>query len=98
MGNRAKWWVMASILAAVLCAAGPSKAEEEAQPTAFNSAVAFDVYAVIGQEHDLLIAEEDEFVGSTPSERPLTRLVNALLGDDYAEFVVKPLAELEAAP
>ena len=59
-----KHWVIASILAAALWAAGSSKAEEEAQPKAFNSAVAFRVYAVIGEEHQL--------VGRTPSERPLT--------------------------
>ena len=65
MGNRAwKHWVIASILAAALWAAGSSKAEENAQPKAFNSAVAFDVYAVIG--------EKRQSVGSTPSERPLT--------------------------
>ena len=47
MGNRAwKHCVIASILAAALWAAGSSKAEEEAEPKAFNSAVAFDVYAV----------------------------------------------------
>jgi len=65
MGNRAwKHLVIASTLAAALWAAGSSKAEEKAQPRAFNSAVAFDVYAVIREEHRL--------VGSTPSERPLT--------------------------
>jgi len=65
MGNRAwKCWVIASILAVALWAAGSSKAEEKAQPKAFNSAVAFNVYAVVG--------EEDQLVGITPSERPLT--------------------------
>jgi hypothetical protein len=51
-------------LAAALWAAGSSKAEEKAQPRAFNSAVAFDVYAVIG--------EQDQLVGSTPSALALT--------------------------
>jgi hypothetical protein len=66
MGNRQwKCWMVAAILAAGLWAAAcSSKAEEKAQPKAFNSAVAFDVYAVIG--------EEDQLVGRTPSERPLT--------------------------
>ena len=66
MGGRAKWWVMASILAAALWAAGSSRAEEEAQARTFNSAVAFDVYAVI------VIGEGRQLVGYTPSERPLT--------------------------
>jgi hypothetical protein len=65
MGNRAwKHWVVASILAAALWAAGSSKAEEKAPPKAFSSAVAFNVYAVIGEEREL--------VGTTPSEQPLT--------------------------
>ena len=65
MANRAwKYWVIASILAIALLAAGASKAEDKAQPKAFNSAVAFNVYAVIGEKHQL--------VGSTPSDRPLT--------------------------
>jgi Leucine-rich repeat (LRR) protein len=65
MADRAwKHWVIASILAVALGAAGSPRAEEKAQPKAFNSAVAFDVRAVIGGE-DLL-------VGITPSERPLT--------------------------
>jgi hypothetical protein len=77
MGNRAwKYWVIASILAAALWAAGSSKAEEKAQPKAFNSAVAFRVYAVIDEPHGLPmyaeLGEEDQLVGSTPSERPLT--------------------------
>jgi hypothetical protein len=67
MANRA-WnhWAIASILAVALWAAGSSQAEEKAQPKAFNSAVAFDVYAVIG--------EEGLLVGSTPSEGPVTIL------------------------
>jgi hypothetical protein len=65
MRNRAwKHWVIASILAAVLWAAGSSKAEEKAQPRPFNSQVAFEVYAVTGGG--------DQLVGSTPSEPPLT--------------------------
>jgi hypothetical protein len=65
MGKRAwKCWVIASILAATLWAAGSAKAEEKAEPKAFNSGVAFNVYAVVG--------EEDQLVGRTPSERPLT--------------------------
>jgi len=65
MGKRAwKHWVITSALALALWAAGSSKAEEKAQPKAFNSAVAFGVCAVIG--------EEDQHVGITPSERPLT--------------------------
>jgi hypothetical protein len=65
MANRA-WnhWVIASILAAALWAAGSSKAEEKAQPKAFDSTMAFSVYAVIG--------EWPELVGFTPFERPLT--------------------------
>jgi len=48
MGNRAwKYWVIASILAAALLAAGCSSiAQEKAQPQAFNSTLAFHVYAV----------------------------------------------------
>ena len=53
MGNRAwKGWVIVSILAAALWAGGPSRAAEEkaqegnAQPSTFNSSVAFCVYAV----------------------------------------------------
>lgn len=38
--------------------------EKKAPPEPFNSAVAFNVYAVIGQK--------DRFVGSTPSSLPLT--------------------------
>ena len=60
--------VIASVLAATLWAAGPSRAEENAQPTAFNSRVAFDVYAVTGEER----REGRLFVGRTPSEQPLT--------------------------
>jgi len=67
MGNRSwKYWLIASILAAALWAAGSHAAEEKAQPKAFNSAVAFNVCAVAG--------EDVQFVGSTPSERPLTIL------------------------
>ena len=67
MGNWAwKYWVIAPILAVAQWAASSSKAEEKAQPKAFNSAVAFRVYAVVG--------EERQFVGITPSERPLTIL------------------------
>jgi len=43
---------------------GSSKAEEKAQPKAFNSQLALDVYAVIGGASQL--------VGTTPSEQPLT--------------------------
>jgi len=50
--------------AAALWAAGSSRAGEEAQPKAFNSAVAFHVWAVI--------SGSDQFVGRTPSEVPLT--------------------------
>ena len=65
MGNRAwKYWLIASILAAALWAAGWSKAEENGQPKAFNSGVAFDVCAVVGKEPQL--------IGSTPSERAVT--------------------------
>jgi hypothetical protein len=32
-----KWWVIASILAAALWAAGSPRAEEKAQPKVFNS-------------------------------------------------------------
>jgi hypothetical protein len=46
MGKAWKYLVIASMLAAALWAAGSSKAEAKAQPKAFNSAVAFDVYAV----------------------------------------------------
>ena len=65
MGKGAwKYWAIASILAVALGTAASSKAEEKAQPKAFSSAVAFNVYAVIGQEHQL--------VGTTPSAQPLT--------------------------
>jgi hypothetical protein len=65
VGNRAwKYWLIASILAAALWAAGWSKAEENGQPKAFNSGVAFDVCAVVGKEPQL--------IGSTPSERAVT--------------------------
>jgi hypothetical protein len=65
MGNRAwHYWVTALFLAAALWAGGSARAEEKAKPRTFNSAVAFDVYAVVG--------EEDQLIGSTPSERPLT--------------------------
>jgi len=51
MGNRGlKYWLIAPILAGGLCAAGSSAAEENAQPKAFNSEVAFGVYAVIGEQ------------------------------------------------
>jgi hypothetical protein len=65
MGNRAwKHWVIASMLAVALWAGRSSNGEETIRPKAFNSAVPFNVYAVIGEEHQL--------VGSTPSDRPLT--------------------------
>jgi len=65
MGNTAwKCGLVASILAGALWAAGSSKAEEKASPTSFNSHMAFDVYTLVG--------EGRHFVGSTPSERPLT--------------------------
>ena len=65
MGNRA-WncWVIAPVLAAALWAAGPPNPEENGQPTAFSSAVAFDVYAVIGEG-------AYQPVGRTPSDTPL---------------------------
>jgi len=59
----APYWVVASALAVALWTAGSSKAAEKAQPKAFNSAVAFDVYAVGNGRHE---------VGSTPSKQPLT--------------------------
>jgi hypothetical protein len=40
------------------------KHEEKAQPKGFSSAVAFDLYAVVG--------EWTYLVGTTPSKRPLT--------------------------
>jgi hypothetical protein len=46
--------VIASVLAVALGAASWAKAEETAGPTAFNSRVAFDVYAVIGEEPQLV--------------------------------------------
>lgn len=72
MGNRAwKRWVIASIVAVMVWGAGSSKAAEQAQPKAFNSAVAFDVYAVIGEEGQWM-GEDRQLVGHTPSEQPLT--------------------------
>lgn len=73
MANRAwKHWVVALILAAALWAAGSSRAEEKAQLKAFNSAVGFDVYAVIGEEGLLL--------GRTPSEWPVSALLKRPAG------------------
>ena len=66
MGKRAwKCCVIASILTVVLWTAGSSGAEERTQPTTFNSQVAFEVYAVIGETCPFV-------VGETPSDRPLT--------------------------
>jgi len=69
MGNRV-WncWVIGSILAAALWAGGSakagSKAAEKGQPDAFNSAMSFGVFAVVGEKHLL--------VGRTPSEQPVS--------------------------
>jgi hypothetical protein len=63
MGTMAKHWLLASILAAALWAAVSGATEQKAQPKAFNSTVAFDVYPVMGDDRQL--------VGRTPSEQPL---------------------------
>jgi len=64
MGNKAsRYWVIASILAGVLWAACSRKAEEKAQPGAFNSAVPFEVFSERG---GALYP-----VGTTPSAQPL---------------------------
>jgi Leucine-rich repeat (LRR) protein len=69
MRNRAwKYWVIGSVLAGALWAAGSRAAEEKAQPMAFNSQVALYVYAVVESP----IGDEDRYIGRTPSERPLT--------------------------
>ena len=50
MDNRTwECWVIAFILAAALWAGGSAKGDEAAGPTAFNSRVAFNVYAVTGE-------------------------------------------------
>jgi len=57
MGNKSwKWFVFASILAAALWAAGSSEADEKKQPKAFNSTVAFGVWAVTGEEAQKAVA------------------------------------------
>ncbi len=63
MGKAWKRRLIASVLTAVLWAAG-AHAAEEGQPKTFNSQVAFGVYAVTGDRR--------ESVGRTPSEAPLT--------------------------
>ena len=51
LGNRAwNYWVIASVLVA-LWAAASAKAGEKARPKTFSSALAFEAYAVIGEEH-----------------------------------------------